>query len=740
MKYALLTIFTILLSQTAFTQVQNRKTDSVFYNDLNAVTVLAVQDISYRKTSINNKLVYSSKDFERFELSTIGDYLRSLPGVVMDKGNESKDVKFRGLDKEYTQILINGERIPDGGEKREFQVDRIPLNMVERIEINRSPVASLDAQGAAGTINIILKKSVDRKTLRFNASVGKVEDHGNTFDGYLQYGSKLGKNLNFLLNGGYQTRIAPKIKLKESYKNNILQSSDIENEVKKYKEANFAPRIDWNPSSKHSVSFDPLYLYSQENKLLDKPAYKFTTNAGTVKTDTTYEKDNEIKDRAGWSLRGIYTFKPSDKHMFSIRPVLQQYTETKDKLTGKYKADGISVTENNTETETKHDKEILNRFTYQYTGVIQQISAGIEFSFKDRDRDKIKSKNGVAEKAGAKDRYTSSEDRINVYLMDDIRLGEQHTISPGIRTEITSVQSGSRYFNSTNRDTVVKRAYNYATFNPTFNYLWNVSKNINLRFNAARTVRRPQFDQLSPFLELKGGTLANPDNIGNPNLVPEIATGGDWGVDFFIGKNNKQGVIGFNTFYRFMQGVIENNIYLANNNRYVTQLVNGGDGKVWGFELDARFTIQIPTIGQFIPRFNGSILRSEILDAKTKQLRKFKGQPDYVYNIGAEYVSKNKRFSIGANFNKVPINNEAETKTDGSYEIKQNTDIQRLDVFLNYNITQKIALRFSGQNLLTKSKEVRKTVYTSANVLSSYDIERENYSSAALVSIQWNIR
>lgn len=740
MKYTLLTIFTILLSQTAFTQVQNRKTDSVFYNDLNAVTVLAVQDISYRKTSINNKLVYSSKDFERFELSTIGDYLRSLPGVVMDKGNESKDVKFRGLDKEYTQILINGERIPDGGEKREFQVDRIPLNMVERIEINRSPVASLDAQGAAGTINIILKKSVDRKTLRFNASVGKVEDHGNTFDGYLQYGSKLGKNLNFLLNGGYQTRIAPKIKLKESYKNNILQSSDIENEVKKYKEANFAPRIDWNPSSKHSVSFDPLYLYSQENKLLDKPAYKFTTNAGTVKTDTTYEKDNEIKDRAGWSLRGIYTFKPSDKHMFSIRPVLQQYTETKDKLTGKYKADGISVTENNTETETKHDKEILNRFTYQYTGVIQQISAGIEFSFKDRDRDKIKSKNGVAEKAGAKDRYTSSEDRINVYLMDDIRLGEQHTISPGIRTEITSVQSGSRYFNSANRDTVVKRTYNYATFNPTFNYLWNISKNINLRFNAARTVRRPQFDQLSPFLELKGGTLANPDNIGNPNLVPEIATGGDWGVDFFIGKNNKQGVIGFNTFYRFMQGVIENNIYLANNNRYVTQLVNGGDGKVWGFELDARFTIQIPTIGQFIPRFNGSILRSEILDAKTKQLRKFKGQPDYVYNIGAEYVSKNKRFSIGANFNKVPINNEAETKNDGSYEIKQNTDIQRLDVFLNYNITQKIALRFSGQNLLTKSKEVRKTVYTSANVLSSYDVERENYSSAALVSIQWNIR
>ncbi len=134
------------------------------------------------------------------------------------------------------------------------------------------------------------------------------------------------------------------------------------------------------------------------------------------------------------------------------------------------------------------------------------------------------------------------------------------------------------------------------------------------------------------------------------------------------------------------------------------------------------------------------MLRSEIIDAKTQQKRKFKGQPDYVYNVGFEYVSNNRRFSVGANFNKVPVNNEAETKTDGSYEVKENTDIQRLDIFASYNITQKLALRLGGQNLLTKTKEVEKRVYNTAGLLTSYDVERENYSSAVMLSVQWNIR
>ncbi len=720
---------------------QTGLSDTLKYNDLTDVTVLAVKDLDARRTSANARLVYTSKDFERFELTTIGDYLRSLPGVVMDKGNEAKDVKFRGLDKEYTQILIDGERIPDGGEKREFQVDRIPLTMVERIEIYRAPVAGLDAQGMAGTINIVLKKNADRKTLRLNGSIGKVEEHGNVYDGYVQAGTTLGKNLNLLFNGGYQTRIAPKLKFKESFKNDILQTGEVENEVKKYKEANFAPRINWKIAPQHQFNFDPLYLYSQEDKGVHKPSYKYTTSGGNTKIDTTSENNREVKDRTGWALRGMYSFNPSARHQFTFRPLYQVYNEVKDKTVFKYKADGITQTEASTERETKNDKEGLARFTYTYTGTRQTLSTGFEASTKDRDRDKEKTKNGAPEKAGAKDRYLAGEDRINLWIADEIRLGGGHVINPGIRAEFTHVTTSSKYFNSRNIDTLVQGNYNYKTFNPSLNYLWNITQSLNFRANVARTVRRPQFDQMSPFLELKKGTLAEPDNIGNPNLVPEISTGGDAGFEYYLGGQNKLGVIGFNAFYRSVKDVMETRIYKDDvASRYVSQQVNGGDGKIWGFEMDARYIINVSRVGQFIPKLNYSILRSEILDSKTGQLRKFKGQPDYVYNLGLEYITNSRRFSIGANFNKVPINNEAETKADGSYETKENTDIQRLDIFANWNITQKLAVRLAGQNLLTTTKEVRKKVYNAASVLQNYDVERESYSSTIMLSLQWNIR
>lgn len=733
MKKLLLSLLTPLFFIGASAQ---KKVDSVQTNDLAEVVVRSVIDLDARKNASSSKLVYTSKDFERFELTTIGDYLRSLPGVVMDKGNEAKDVKFRGLDKEYTQILIDGERIPDGGEKREFQVDRIPLNMVERIEILRTPTANMDAQGMAGTINIVLKKAMPHPTLRLNASVGKVEEHGTVYDSYLQYGNAIGKNASFLLNGGYQTREAPKAKTKESYKNGVLQSGEDEVELKKYKEANFAPRLNWNIAPKHSFNFDPMLLYSQEDKGVTKPSYKYSAN----KIDTTSQADKEVKDRTGWALRATYTFRPSEKHVFTFRPIYQAYEEQKDKTAFKYNNKGVE-TEANTETEDKSDREFINRVTYQFLGNKHNVQAAIEAGQKKRERSKAKTKNGAPDKIGVKDLYFAEENRVNAYLMDEFRIAPKHFITPAIRWEYTKGSNTSYFKAASGNDTAVARSNNYNTLNPSLNYLYNISNSLNFRLGMARTVRRPQFDQLTPFLEEKKGTLAEPDNAGNPLLEPETSLGGDAGLDFFFGKEQKLGVFGVNAFYRDVNDYMESQVNLdAATNRYVSRTVNAGDGKVWGFEFDVRYAITVKGVGQFIPKANYSILRSEVLDTKTGQLRKFKNQPDYVYNIGLEYVMNNRRFSIGANFNKVPINQEPTTKDDGSYEVKENTDIQRLDVFLNYTVNRKLAVRLAGQNLLTQTKEVRKSVYNTTGQLTSYDVERENYASTLMLSLQWNFR
>jgi outer membrane cobalamin receptor len=70
---------------------------------------------------------------------------------------ESDSPQLRGLGQGYTQVLVNGRPIPGAGNDRTVFVDRIPAEIIDRIEIVRSPTADMDSQGIGGTINIILK-------------------------------------------------------------------------------------------------------------------------------------------------------------------------------------------------------------------------------------------------------------------------------------------------------------------------------------------------------------------------------------------------------------------------------------------------------------------------------------------------------------------------------------------------------------------------------------------------------
>ncbi|MFN9716571.1 MAG: TonB-dependent receptor plug domain-containing protein, partial [Sphingomonadales bacterium] len=73
---------------------------------------------------------------------TAGDALKRVPGVTfLSDVIESDGARLRGLDPGYTQILINGERVPGGQADRSFFLDRIPAELIEQVEIVRSSSA-----------------------------------------------------------------------------------------------------------------------------------------------------------------------------------------------------------------------------------------------------------------------------------------------------------------------------------------------------------------------------------------------------------------------------------------------------------------------------------------------------------------------------------------------------------------------------------------------------------------------
>src|SRR5262245_44106805 len=122
--------------------------------------IVVTGEIQYRNRTdtVAPELVYDQRFFEQFEPLSVGDQLSRVPGVAFTSDIGERDApQMRGLGEGFTQVLVNGRPIPGAGNDRTVFVDRIPAEIIDRIEIVRAPSADIDSQGIGGTINIILK-------------------------------------------------------------------------------------------------------------------------------------------------------------------------------------------------------------------------------------------------------------------------------------------------------------------------------------------------------------------------------------------------------------------------------------------------------------------------------------------------------------------------------------------------------------------------------------------------------
>jgi outer membrane receptor for ferrienterochelin and colicins len=109
-----------------------------------------------RRDDTAAKIVVNHDEIVKFGDTSVLDVLKRVPGVtVSGNGGRGSEVRMRGLGNGYTQVLINGERAPAG-----FSIDSLAPDVIERIEVLRAASAEFSTQSIAGTINIVLKKTV----------------------------------------------------------------------------------------------------------------------------------------------------------------------------------------------------------------------------------------------------------------------------------------------------------------------------------------------------------------------------------------------------------------------------------------------------------------------------------------------------------------------------------------------------------------------------------------------------
>lgn len=130
--------------------------------------------INLQKENLNVTNVVSADQIGKFPDSKIGDALKSICGINVqyDQG-EARFGQVRGTPAEFSSVTINGSRIPSAeGDIRNVQLDLIPSDMIQMIEVNKTLMPDQDGDAIGGSINLVTKNSPTHLTINATAGTG----------------------------------------------------------------------------------------------------------------------------------------------------------------------------------------------------------------------------------------------------------------------------------------------------------------------------------------------------------------------------------------------------------------------------------------------------------------------------------------------------------------------------------------------------------------------------------------
>jgi iron complex outermembrane recepter protein len=692
-----------------------------------AETIVVTADIVYRNRSneVEPILVYGADYFQRFEPLTVGDALKRVPSAAfLSDVIEADGLRLRGLDPGYTQILVDGERLPGGNADRSFFVDRIPAELIERVEIVRSSSARRSGDAMAGTLNIVLRDgfALDGGFVRLGAlsfNDGEVKPAiGAVYGGELATG-------RVLVGFNTQGRRSPKEKFSWRYGEppagpDTFDNREDQTDLRDGTDTSF--NLNWSLESESSeVELGLFYVLT--DRIEDERSREYdvfsggsdapvtggnllTDNAQTVLIDTS---NLSLRGRYGRDmLGGRVTLRASWARFKDERTDSEEEVDF-DRSTPRFTGDLV--------TTDLRDTERTARLSYARAFGDIGFEAGLDWQEKERDSDIREVRNRFSIDPGSRtsyDTFTSTPRRFSIaYPAPEPATGGVNTISEsrldpwvaldgrfgnvrweaGLRYEFTDVGITDETVDPAQRSS----GTDYGFLLPSASLKWELTDDDRVSVSVARTVRRPSFDFISP--ALLEAELGDNDLQGNPDLKPETAIGIDVGYERRLGR---QGVAGINVFYRSVSDLIE----VANTGEegsegegtFVLTPRNTGDGTVFGVELDLSTPLTAVGLEHTGVFLNYSWLDSDVDDFLGS--RRFNGQAESVLNAGFVQDIPGWGAAFGATYR---LQGDAFSRIVGE-EIVTSYGAE-LEIFLEKRFADRFTVRLVGSNLLDGAKD-----------------------------------
>ena len=450
------------------------------------------------------------------EGSTALEVIGRSPGVYVDENN---NIILNG--RSGVTVMINDRPSYMSATDLANFLRALPADNIKSIEIINNPTARFDAEGAAGIINIKLKKN------NIDGIFGNVS-LGGMYNG--MYGNNAGVSLN-VKKGKWTNNASMNLndfnfvnELDINRNFQLEQGTSSFNQSGKISEKNrnvfFNGGSDYSINEKHSVGIN---LQASKNTSVDN---------GKSLTDINTSGVSDI-----FYIRSLNDSESSGKRLFGNLHYLGLLDSLGTKLTAdldytKVNTNSESLLSNSrwiNELENLSSRDfILTRNTMDYNiftakadlvrplGKGRILEAGIKGSWVKSDNNLDLSKaaeEGPFQPDPNSNRFIYEENVLAAYSSYKSKFSDKVSFQAGLRAEYSDITGTSVTLQQVNTQ-------RYLDFFPSINVQQVVSKNYQIIYNANRRITRPNYRLLNPFVYYIDPLTTEQ---GNPKLRPQYA-------------------------------------------------------------------------------------------------------------------------------------------------------------------------------------------------------------------------
>ncbi len=461
----------------------------------------------------------------------LNDILRLATGVYQYTGltRDNSAVSIRGFDNKQSLILIDGRRL-SGEPTGVFEIDRITVEDIERIEIVRGPVSALYGSDALGGVINIITRTSEKPFFQFHPQFGTYRGDGNrtTISGIAGSGD-LGR-FNVILSGLYQ-RQKPLIVNNDT----TLDDGDLKR-----------------------VSMKTHYSFSKSTKLMFDGSY--TKELVRLQTETMGQINSSRYDNYRYDLSLALDHRSDLVDLF-VRGYTSVYNkdyEQRNKKTGAL-TDFYPAERKTPTVEIRATKELLKGHV---------TTLGAEYRSDYYRGAKVTTGEGTYSETREGLTRSGSEKTIGywaVYLQDEWIIDNSLILVPALRYDDSDKFSSN--------------------ISPRLGVTYKVYPNLRLKANIGQAFRSPNVEELYQFFTTRMARFWNSVR-GNPNLKPEKSTSYELALEAETGKFRGRTALFYNDVKDLIKNVLTGGKGTATDPQvFVSQ--NISKARIQGFEIES---------------------------------------------------------------------------------------------------------------------------------------------------------